>query len=57
MDWLDEDLKQKINTVFEPRYGRPLSEQELLEIAVNLSDVIEEIVKVKWKKQYESKYL
>ncbi|HSX09134.1 MAG TPA: hypothetical protein VLF93_03210 [Candidatus Saccharimonadales bacterium] len=57
MEWLDENLKTKIKTIFEPRYKRPLSEQEIFEIAINLSIVIEDIIKFKWKEKYESKYL
>jgi hypothetical protein len=49
--WLTEDLKSKVKTVFEPRYGRELSEAELFEIAENLVAFIEPIARRKTGKE------
>ena len=51
--WLSSQLKEKIKKVFEPRYKRTLTDDELFEIAENLSVVIEELVKLKWRQKYE----
>lgn len=53
LNWLTPRLKSRIRIVFEPRYKRKLSDEEIIEIAENLSGVIEQIVKVKWKEKYE----
>ena len=52
-EWLTSDLKNEIKAVFEPRYKRKLSDLEVLEIAENLTGVIEEILKFRWKQTYD----
>lgn len=52
--WLDEDLKNKIKKVFEPRYQRRLSESEIVIIARNLTIFMENVLRFKCKK-YEKK--
>lgn len=37
MTWLTDNLKQRIREVFEPRYKRCLTDQEVIEIANNLT--------------------
>ena len=54
MSWITNELKQEVRKVFEPRYKRKLSDEEVVEIAENLSGVIEVIVKQKWKEKYDS---
>lgn len=51
--WLTDHQMQEIRKVFEPRYKRKLTDEEIFEIANNLSGVIEEILKLKWKEKYE----
>jgi hypothetical protein len=51
-NWLTDELKLEIRKVFEPRYKRKLSDLEIVEIAENLSVVVEEIIKVRWKLKY-----
>jgi len=51
-NWLDENLKIEIRKIFEPRYKRVLSDIEVVEIAENLTEVIEQILKYKWKQKY-----
>lgn len=51
--WLTENLKQKIRFIFEPRYKHSLSDTEVFEIAENLTGVVEELLKLKWKEKYE----
>jgi len=53
MNWLNENLKQKIKVMFEPRYKRILTEREVEEIAENLTGYMETIIKFKLK--YENK--
>lgn len=50
--WLSEEMKEKIRKVFEPRYKRKLTDDEVLEIAENLSGVIEGLIKWKWRQLY-----
>lgn len=53
MNWLNENLKQKIKNLFEPRYKRILTEREVEEIAENLTGYMETIIK--FKLRYENK--
>ena len=50
--WLNEDLKKEIRKIFEPRYKRSLTDDEVLEIAENLTDLMEAFLKMKWKQKY-----
>lgn len=50
--WLNEDLKKEIKKIFEPRYKRSLTDNEVIEIAENLTDVMEAFLKMKWKQKY-----
>jgi hypothetical protein len=52
--YLNENLKSEIRKVFEPRYRRELDDNEVEDIAENLSVVVEEICKFKWKEKYEN---
>ncbi len=47
--WLSPELKEDIRIVFEPIYSRLLSEEEVIEIARNLTSVVE----VYAKNEYE----
>ena len=53
MNWLNENLKQKIKNLFEPRYKRILTAREIEEIAENLTSYMKTIIKFKLK--YENK--
>lgn len=48
---LDGDLNKRIKEIFEPKYGRPISDEEALNIANNLADLIELCIKFKWKQK------
>ena len=50
--WLNDQLKQKIRKVFEPRYKRKLTDLEVENIAVNLTEVMEELLKLRWRQKY-----
>lgn len=50
-NWLTNELKQKIREVFEPRYKRKLTSNEIEEIANNLTGYMETILKYKHKKK------
>ncbi len=54
MQWITNRLKSEIRKVFEPRYKRTLTDNEVLEIAENLTGAIEEILKLKWRQRYEN---
>lgn len=54
-NYLNENLKLEVRKVFEPRYRRVLADNEVEDIAENLSVVVEEICKFKWKEKYENK--
>lgn len=47
--WLNGDLKKKVRKVFEPRYKRPLTDNEVVNIATNLVALMETFAKFKWR--------
>ena len=47
--WLNENLKQEVRNVFEPRYKRKLSDDEVVIIANNLTNFMEIFIKFKLK--------
>lgn len=47
---LDGNLLKKVKEIFEPKYGREISETEAIQIANNLADFIEIYMKFKWRK-------
>lgn len=47
---LDGNLLKKVKEIFEPKYGREISETEAIQIANNLADFIEMYMKFKWRK-------
>jgi hypothetical protein len=53
--WLSEKLKQDIVKVFGPRYGRGLSEDEVVGIAQNLAGLMETIFRFEWRLKYGNK--
>ncbi len=55
--WLNGNLKKKVRKVFEPRYKRRLTDDEVVEIAENLTAGMEIYLRMKWKEKckYESK--
>lgn len=54
--WLNNDLKNEISKIFEPKYKRKLSNSEIAEIAENLTEIIEIFLKVKWREKYGNLY-
>jgi hypothetical protein len=48
--WLSEDLRKEVRRVFEPRYKRILSNEEIFEIANNLTEFMELIIEYKRSK-------
>ncbi len=51
-NWLTAELKEGVKTIFEPRYGHQLNDEELVEIANNLVSGIETICKLKQNQMY-----
>jgi len=52
-DWMTEALAEEIRQVFESRYGRSLSDEEVYEIADNLTKYIELIIQYPSKIRYK----
>jgi len=55
MSWLNEELKLQIRKLFEPRYKRKLDEEEVVFIATNLTELLENTIKFKIKKYEKCK--
>lgn len=53
--WLSPKLATEVRKVFEPRYKRPLTDEEVGEIAENLTGYMETILKFKYEKMKKSK--
>ncbi len=54
-NWLSDELKAEVRNHFEPRYKRKLSDDEVEEIAKNLTNFMEAYLKFKWRQKYENK--
>lgn len=50
MSWLTELLKEEVRKVFEPRYKRKLTDNEVIDIANNLVGIVEVYAKSKYGK-------
>lgn len=50
--WLTDDLKREIREHYEPLYKRKLSNDEVETIAINLTDLLEGYLKMKWKQKH-----
>jgi hypothetical protein len=46
--WLNDELKKDVRKVFEPRYKRKLLDEEVVDIANNLTGFLEVYVKSKY---------
>ena len=55
MKWLNEGLKKEIKKIFEPRYKRELSDQEVENIAFNLASYMEHCAKFIWRIKNEQR--
>ncbi len=53
--WLTNELKIETRKIFEPRYKRKLTDEEIISLAENLEEVVEIILKFKWRQKYENK--
>lgn len=51
-NWCTEELRQEVRKIFEPRYKRKLTDEEIVSIAVNLADLMEGYLKLKWREKY-----
>ncbi|MCL4417342.1 MAG: hypothetical protein M1365_11695 [Actinobacteria bacterium] len=50
--WIKDEHREQIRAVFEPRYKKGLSENEVILIAENLTEVMESFLKMKWREKY-----
>jgi len=55
MKWLNEDLKKEVREIFEPKYKRKLSDEEVVKIALNLVSYMENYAKFIWRIKHEQK--
>lgn len=55
MNWLTEELGQEVRWLFEPRYKRQLTNDEVVEIAENLANFVESVLKFKCRQHEEKK--
>lgn len=55
MQWLSQELRQEVKKVFEPRYKKRLSDEEVLNIAENLTEFMEAYLRLKWRQRYGTK--
>ena len=53
MQWLTAELKSEVRSLFESRYKRKLTDDEVAEIADNLASFLEVYLKFKWRAKYE----
>ncbi len=51
VNWLNENLRQKIREVFESKYHQPLSTEDIEAIASNLADFMGIVLKFKWRQK------
>ena len=50
--WLDGNLKKEVKKIFEPRYKRILTDDEVINIATNLVALMETYAKYRWRNEY-----
>ncbi len=55
MDWLTLELNEEVKKVFEPRYGRKLTNIEVEQIAKNLTEFVELYSRLKGMKRENDK--
>lgn len=48
-NWLSDELKEEVVNMFEPLYKRTLTDDEVMEIANNLSGLAELWIKFNWR--------
>lgn len=51
--WITEELKQEVKKIFEPRYKRELSDEEVINIAANLAEFTEHAIKFSQRSKRE----
>lgn len=50
--WLTAELQARVRSLYEPRYKRHLTEEEVITIALNLTSLIEHFLKFKRRTEY-----
>ena len=53
MNYLTDDLKRQIKQVFEPRYKRSLNDDEINDLSISLTDLVEVYCRIRSKECYE----
>lgn len=52
MNYLTDDLKSQVKQVFEPRYKRRLNDDEISDLAISLTDLVEAYCRTRLKERY-----
>lgn len=55
INWLSNELKNKVRKVFKPDYKRQLLNEEIIVIANNLTDFMEAYIKFKLRQKNENR--
>lgn len=55
LPWLTDELKHEVRKHFEPKYRRKLTDDEVSDIADNLTEVMEAYLKMKWRQLHLKK--
>jgi hypothetical protein len=55
MKWLTDGLKKRIRNRYEPQYNRPLTDTEVTQIAINLTQLVEHFLQYKRRINYGTK--
>jgi len=50
--WLSPELQEEIRKHFQPKYKQPLTDDQVIRIADNLSSVVEVLAKMRWRQKY-----
>lgn len=53
--WLSPELVVRVRKIFEPKYNRPLTDDEVVLIAENFTSFIEHFLKLQWRLTYGNK--
>lgn len=54
MRWITDESKIEIRKVFEPRYKHPLTDEEVIAIGENLTQLLETFLKFKYRTTYSN---
>lgn len=53
MKWLNKELQNDVRKLFEARYGKKMTDEDITEIAGSLVGLVENTLKSKWRQRHE----